>query len=152
MTAAYAEPCAVLALTINPAFDHGCTPWCSPVGPFGPVGTAPAGEYNPVSELIRVVIVPSPASGWCTNVKLSLTASPPGPVRTCGLLIVHLPLMHDSAWLPFAVRNASSTTSSAAATAAITQPRTVRNFVHSARSCRVNPSRPVRTAGVYGVI
>jgi hypothetical protein len=52
--AAYADPGRVLALMMIPALDHGCSR----------AGPPPPGR---VSEVVRVVMLPSPASGRCTK-------------------------------------------------------------------------------------
>src|SRR5260221_12943282 len=51
--------------------------------PFGPPPTG-----LPEREVTRTVTAPLPPSGWCTNMKLSVTGSPPGPVGTAGCLDV----------------------------------------------------------------
>ncbi|XUL91314.1 hypothetical protein ACQ86D_35760 [Streptomyces galilaeus] len=66
-TAAYAEPCFRLALTMIPAFAHGSSP-------------SPSLLFKPVT---RTVSVPSPVSARWVKRKESLTTSPPGP-RTIG--------------------------------------------------------------------
>ena len=52
--AAYADPGRVLALMMIPALDHGC----SRAGPFPP---------GRVSDVIRAVMLPFPASGRCAK-------------------------------------------------------------------------------------
>jgi hypothetical protein len=68
--AAYAEPCRVFCLMMMPALDHGSRPGCWPDrGPW-PARTLPPGDSSgssPVSEVIRAVMLPSLASGWCTK-------------------------------------------------------------------------------------
>ncbi len=49
-------------------------------------------------------------------------------------------------WLPDPVSHPKPTVASAATIMPMTQPRTVLNLVHSARTSCANPSRPVRTS------
>ncbi|WP_347176726.1 hypothetical protein [Parafrankia sp. EAN1pec] len=83
-----------------------------------------------VSEVTRTVMLPSPVSGRCAKAKLSTTTSPPGPSVGAhsdpGPFRPHGPCMPGS--------RANRIVAPAPATAATTQPRTVRNFVNSARS------------------
>src|SRR6185312_15513813 len=66
--AAYAVPRRVLALTMIPALDHGCTPGVIPaVGEPPPASVAPWVEYSPVSDVTRAVMLPLPSSGWRTK-------------------------------------------------------------------------------------
>ena len=66
--AAYAAPWRVLALTMIPALDHGCTPGVIPaVGVLVRTANTPWVEYRPVSDVTRTVMLPFPASGWRTK-------------------------------------------------------------------------------------
>ena len=65
--AAYAVPWRVLALTMIPAFDHGCTPGVMPAVGFWSDANPPLVEYKPVSDVTRTVMLPFPASGWRTK-------------------------------------------------------------------------------------
>src|SRR5215831_5655930 len=81
--AAYADPCAVFVLIMIPALDHGWVPLVSD----WPALTAPAGEYSPVSEVTRTVMLPSAASARCAKENWSTTGSPSGP--SAGVRGVH---------------------------------------------------------------
>ena len=59
--AAYAEPEVAEALMMIPALDHGCRP------AFRSWVETPSGEYEPVSDVTRTVMLPSEPSGWCTK-------------------------------------------------------------------------------------
>ena len=127
MTAAYADPGLVLALIMIPALAQG---WVIPNG--GCPGCSVS-----ASEVTRTVMLPLPFMVWRAKWKLSVTATPPGPMATTGLAAAF--------WVPLAAA-ARATTASAVSTAAaimaITQPRTVRNLVHSARSRCAKSSCP----------
>src|SRR5215471_12703449 len=109
-----------------PALAHGAsTGWEVARGvPFGLPLTG-----LPEREVTRMVTAPLPTSGWCTNMKLLVTGSPPGPVGTARCLDVQ-----DEKRSPDALTNDRSTLTRAAAPSAITHTRTVLNLVHSARS------------------
>src|SRR5689334_871508 len=119
--------------TMMPALAHGASTGWRVAGrvPFGP---PPPGL--PEREVTRMVTAPLPTSGWCTNMKLSVTGSPPGPVGTAGCLDVQDdgPVGQNEKRLPDALTNDMSAMTRAAAPSAITHPRTVLNLVHSARS------------------
>src|ERR1017187_4541972 len=155
--AAYADPGAVPSLMMTPALAHGTRPGRVSIGAFGPRGTLPfAGGSRPVSEVIRTVMLPFPASGWRTKEKGALTASPPGP--TGGMVMQPWPvragpplvLWHELLLAP-AANSPSPTITSTATTVPMTQPRTVLNLVHSARRSGAKPSRLVCWSGWYGV-
>src|SRR5215469_6200477 len=116
-----------------PALAHGASTACN-VAPGAPIGPPPTGR--PEREVTRAVTTPLPTSGWCTNMKLSVTGSPPGPFGTAVCLDVQDdgPVGQNKGRLPDALTNDMSTTTRAAAPSAITHPRTVLNLVHSARS------------------
>jgi hypothetical protein len=65
--AAYADPRRVLALTMIPALDHGCTPGVIPAVGFWSDANPPLVEYKPVSDVTRTVMLPFPTSGWRTK-------------------------------------------------------------------------------------
>ena len=69
--AAYAAPCDVLCSMMIPASDHGSSPRCmSAVFARDPAGTrlpAARSGISPVSDVIRTVMLPFPASGWRTK-------------------------------------------------------------------------------------
>ncbi len=121
-----------------PALAHGAsTGWeVARRVPFGPPPTGLPEVCAPEREVTRTVTAPLPTSGWCTNMKLSVTGSPPGPVGTAGCLDVQDdgPVGQNEKRLPDALTNDRSTMTRAAAPSAITHPRTVLNLVHSARS------------------
>ena len=75
-----------------------------------------------------------------------MTASPPGPSGTFGRQAAPLStgpvgLVWQLLLPPTEMSSPSPTVTSAATTIPMTQPRTVRNLVHSARSNCPNPSR-----------
>src|SRR5215470_1518998 len=116
-----------------PALAHGASTGRS-VARGVPGGPPPIGR--PEREVIRAVTIPLPTSGRCTNMKLSVTGSPPGPVGTAGCLDVQddRPVGQNEKRSPDALTNERSTMTRTAAPRAITDPRTVLNFVHSAQS------------------
>src|SRR5215472_12042053 len=116
-----------------PALAHGASTACN-VAPGAPIGPPPTGR--PEREVTRAVRTPLPTSGWCTNMKLSVTGSPPGPIGTARCLDVQDdgPVGQNEKRSPDALTNDMSTTTTTAAPSAITHPRTVLNLVHSARS------------------
>src|SRR5258708_15328036 len=116
-----------------PALAHGASTGLE-VPPRAPFGSPATGL--PEREATRTVTAPLPTSGWCTDMKLSVTGSPPGPVGTAGCLDVQDdgPTGQNEKRLPDALTNDRSTMTRAAAPSAITHPRTVLNLVHSARS------------------
>src|SRR5215469_6774080 len=124
-----------------PALAHGASTACN-VAPGAPIGPPPTGR--PEREVTRAVTTPLPTSGWCTNMKLSVTGSPPGPVGTAGCLDVQddRPVGQNEKRSPDALTNERSAMTRAAAPRAITDPRTVLNFVHSAQSSGAKPSWP----------
>jgi len=134
--AAYADAGLVDALMMIPVLDHGSMSGVQPAVGFPANGPPTADEpppeleYRPVREVTRTVMLPSPASVRCTKENWSVTASPPGPVSGARHP-VHWPMLSS----------ANPVGSAAATRMVMTQPRTVRNFVHSARSSRANPSR-----------
>ena len=65
--AAYTEPGWVLSLMMIPAFAHGTRPGRVSIGAFGPTGVLGFAGSSPVSEVIRTVMLPFPASGWRTK-------------------------------------------------------------------------------------
>ena len=70
--AAYADPARVSCLMMIPALDQGCRPWLGRAGPGpgeppGPAAAPPPPPYRPVNEVTRAVMLPLPASGWCTK-------------------------------------------------------------------------------------
>src|SRR5688500_19440671 len=99
---------------MRPALAHGTV-------------TSPASGTLPVIDATGAVTLPSPVSGRCTNVNESVTSSPPGPTGSShsepGPRCPHEPLMPGA--------SPSPTIATAATAVATTQPRTVRNFVHS---------------------
>src|SRR5215471_2433445 len=118
---------------MTPALAHGAsTGW--EVARRVPFGVPPTGL--PAREATRTVTAPLPTSGWCTNMKLSVTGSPPGPFGTAGCRDVQddVPVGQNKKRSPDALTNDMSTTTRAVAPSAITHPRTVLNLVHSART------------------
>ena len=91
----------------------------------------------PNSEVTRAVIVPLPANGWRTKEKVSTTGSPPGPTGTRGTLGVLQdggePGRPTQTPVCGAPTHANATIRKAATPSVITQARTLRNFVSSAR-------------------
>src|SRR5580704_7075181 len=88
---------------------------------------------------------------------LSVTASPPGPT---GGFVLEQPWPDragppDVLWhellLPAALNSPSPNMTRIATSRPMTQPRTVLNLVHSARTSCAKPSRPVWRPGRYGV-
>ncbi len=108
-------------LTISPALAHAAIP--------GRLASGPS-KSEPVSDATRTVTLPFPVSGWCTKVNRSFTSSPVGPI--VGVQAEFGPYFPQDPDMPGARPN--TRISPAAATSPRTQPRTVRNFVHSACS------------------
>src|SRR5258708_2415798 len=122
-----------------PALAHGAsTGW--EVAPGVPFGRPPTGL--PEREVTRTVTAPLPTSGWCTNMKLSVTGSPPGPVGTAGCLDVQDdgPVGQNVKRSPDALTNDRSTMTRAAAPSATTHPRTVLHVVPSRQTRWAPPS------------
>src|SRR6478752_3597678 len=129
---------------ITPAFAHGTTP-----GRVLPAtGSAPSGASKsgilPVSELTRAVMLPSPVSSCWTKTKRSTTASPFGPTTTQSVAAPH------GVGPPSTVKP-SRTVSTAASNRPITQPRTVRNFVHSDLTNCAKPASVTTISDRYAV-
>ena len=60
ITAAYADPCRVLAVMMIPALAHGTRP--ARIPPL-----LVSRWICPVSDVTRTVMLPLPPSGWCTK-------------------------------------------------------------------------------------
>src|SRR6266581_3951373 len=96
-----------------PALVHGAsTGWeVARRVPFGPPPTGLPEACAPEREVTRTVTAPLPTSGWCTDMKLSVTGSPPGPVGTARCLDVQDdgPVGQNEGRLPDALTNDRST-------------------------------------------
>jgi hypothetical protein len=128
---------------MRPALDHGISPGCMSGPEPARTGWPLRLACSPVNDVTLAVIVPSPVRVWCAKLKLSVTTSPPGP---CGMYGRHArpvrgaPLALWQPMLEFPAANRPTNTVSTPATIMpITQPRTVRNLVHSEHSSEPNP-------------
>ena len=107
-----------------------------------------------MNEVTRAVIVPLPVSGWRAKEKLSVTTSPPGPYGTCGTQALPVftgpPLIWHAMPALAAVNTPRKMVSSPARIMPITQPRTLRNLIHSARTREPKPPRGLAAAPGLG--
>jgi len=96
-----------------------------------------------LSAVTRAVMLPFPVSGWRTKEKLSVTISPPGPRGIVGRQALPDFGAPPLIWQPMFAFAAANTprkmVSSPARIMPITQPRTLRNLIHSARSREAKP-------------
>src|ERR1700728_310277 len=109
-----------------PALDHGSRP--------GPIWGAPLPAWRtstwPASDVTCTVIVPLPVTGWGAKEKASTTGIPPGPVGCTGQAAG--PLDDTQELLTSLETKTKAVIAAIVRSTAITQPRTVRNLVHSA--------------------